>query len=92
MNKCFLLGRITNMSEYKFFFNNKIHNAKITFNIYTLENNFTKKQLINLEAYDDVADFLYRNCKIEDVIFIEGKLIKNMKVEALYCLKTGTKC
>ena len=87
MNRCFFLGKITNMSEYKFYFNSKKHNAKISFNIYTLENDFIKTQLISLEAYDDVADFLYRNCENQDIVLVEGRLMKNMNVEVLYCLK-----
>ena len=87
MNKCFFLGKIINMSEYKFYFNNKNHNSKISFEIGTLENNFFKEQRISLEAYDKVADFLYRNCENKDMVFIEGRLTKNMNVEVLYCSK-----
>ena len=86
MNRCFLLGKITNISEYKFYFNSKKHNANISFYMYTLENEFSKKQLIRLQAYDEVADFFYRNCENEDIVFIEGRLMKDMNVEVLYCL------
>ena len=86
MNRCYFLGKIANTLEYKFYFNSKKHNASISFNMYTLESELSKRELIRLQAYDGVADFLYRNCAHEDIVFIEGRLMKNMNVEVLYCL------
>ena len=39
--------------------------------------------VLRVYGYDEVADFLYRNCKENDTVVICGRLDGNMKVEVI---------
>lgn len=83
MNKCYFLGKILEISEYKFLYNSKKHNAIIKLKILTLDSDIKKGETIDVAMYDKVADYAYRYCKVEDIIFAEGRIGKNMKIEIL---------
>ena len=83
MNRCFFFGKIIEISDYKFFYNSKAHNAKINLKIKTLENKFEKSEIIISCAYDDIADNIYQNYVSSDIISVEGELTQNMEVNIL---------
>ena len=71
MNKVFLIGRIITEIEFKFIINSK--NISIaSFKIETLD-----KQIIQIKAYNEIADYVYRRFNKNDIITIEGKLEEN---------------
>lgn len=71
MNFCIVYGKI--ISEIQFDFIYKSKQISISrFNI-KLANN----SIIQIKAYDDLADFAYSKLKKEDIILIKGKLGKN---------------
>ena len=71
MNLCVVYGKI--ISEIQFDFIYKSKQISISrFNI-KLSNN----SIIQIKAYDDLADFAYSKLKREESIIIKGKLGKN---------------
>ena len=71
MNKVFLIGKIITEIEFKFIINSK--NISIaSFKIETLD-----KQIIQIKAYNEIADYVYRKFNKNDIITIEGKLEEN---------------
>ena len=81
MNKVFLVGKIIEKSDYKFFYNSREHNSKITLKIETLTSNYQNGTVIEINFYDNMADKIFRFSKIGDNAFVEGRLIKNMEIE-----------
>ena len=71
MNEVFLIGKIVTDINFDFIINSK-HCGLATFKIETLN-----RQVIQINAYDKIADDVYRKLKIEDSIFIHGRLGKN---------------
>lgn len=72
MNKVFLIGKVMTNIEFKFIINSeKVSKAK--FSIETLIDN----KIINLVAYDEMADYVYRNIKYKDMIIINGYIKEN---------------
>lgn len=68
MNICFLLGKVVDDIEFKFIYNSK--NVSISMFKLMLSN----KSIVECEAYDEIADYIYRNIKRDDLIFIEGSI------------------
>ena len=68
MNICFLLGKVVDDVEFKFIYNSK--NVSISMFKLMLSN----KSIVECEAYDEIADYIYRNIKRDDLIFIEGSI------------------
>ena len=68
MNICFLLGKVVDDIEFKFIYNSK--NVSISMFKLMLSN----KSIVECEAYDEIADYIYRNIKRDDLIFIEGTI------------------
>ena len=83
MNRCFFIGKIIEISDYKFFYNSKIHNAKISLKIQILVKKYEKKQIIILHGYDNIADHIYQNYTNNDIISVEGELMQNMEINIL---------
>ena len=83
MNKAYFCGKIIEISDYKFFYNSKKHDSKISIKIMTLESNCKKGVVIELDSYDSIADRIYKIFKKGDIVFVEGILVKDMKVEIL---------
>ena len=79
MNKVFLIGKIITEIEFKFIINSK--NILIaSFKIETLD-----KQIIQIKAYNEIADYVYSKINKNDIITIEGKLeIDGVIAELLY--------
>ena len=68
MNICILIGKIISDIEFKFIINSK--NKSIAYFDIELLN----KSIIRVKAYDEKADYVYRNLKIGQIIIIEGKI------------------
>ena len=68
MNLCILAGKIVSEIEFKFIIKSK-HKSIAYFNMELLN-----KSIIRVEAYDSMADFSYRNIKLNQLIVIEGKI------------------
>lgn len=81
MNKVYFIGKIIEMSDYKFFYNSKKHNSRINFKIKTLDSNYKEGTVIEINVYDNIADKMYRYFEKGDIISIEGQLIQNMEIE-----------
>lgn len=73
INICFLIGKIVTNIDFNFFYNSKEHISNVSFFI----ENSKSKGLIKIEAYDNLADIIYRKFDKEDVIKIMGKLRMN---------------
>ena len=71
MNLCIVYGKI--ISEIKFDFIYKSKHISISTFYIKLSNN----SIIQIKAYDDLADFTYSKLKKEDIIVVKGKLGKN---------------
>lgn len=75
MNLVFIYGKIIEDIKFDFMINNK-HVSVARFKV-ELKN----KSMIEVIAYDNVADFCYQNLKRGMHIFIEGKLNSKMEVQ-----------
>ena len=76
MNICILLGKILSKIELNFLYNSKKHISLVEFQISVsnpIGSNY-KKQIINIKAYDEQADNMYRKFKKGDLIILEGYL------------------
>lgn len=74
MNICFLLGKVVDNVEFKFIYNSK----NVSISIFKLM--LSNKSIVECEAYDEIADYIYRNIKKGNLIFIEGT-IKHESIE-----------
>ena len=83
MNRCFFIGKIQEISDYRFFYNSKVHNAKIELKINTMKTEYSKSELIILNGYDYIADEIYRHYKENDIVILEGEIMQNMEVNIL---------
>ena len=68
MNKVFLIGKIITEIEFKFIINSKDISIA-SFKIETLD-----KQIIQIRAYNEIADYVYSKFNKNDFIVIEGRL------------------
>ena len=75
MNLCILLGKIVSEVEFKFIINSK--NKSIAY--FDLE--LLNKSVVQVKAYDDKADYVYRKLKKGKSIIVEGKLRNNRNIE-----------
>ena len=75
MNLCILLGKIVSEIEFKFIINSK--NKSIAYFKIELLN----KSIVQVKAYDDKADYVYRKLKKGQSIIVEGKIRGNGNIE-----------
>lgn len=77
INICFLYGKIITPIDLQFFYNSKIHNSIVEFQIVVgcePSSRKKRKQTLNIRAYDDHADFMYRKYQKDKFIKIIGEL------------------
>lgn len=81
MNEIFIIGKVVSKIEYKFIINSKKYFSKAEFEIEL------NKQRFKVRGYNNIADFCYRRIKINDKVFINGRIesdmiinIKNIKI------------
>ncbi len=77
MNICFLYGKIISDIDFKFIMNNK---NKTSISVYKIQLN--NKSIVTVKGYNEIADYCYRNLKIGDNIYIQGRLNNMMEIEA----------
>lgn len=68
MNEVFLIGKVIGNVNFNFIINSK-HNSIARFNIKSLNG-----QIINIIAYNRLADFVYSKVNLNDLVFIYGYL------------------
>ena len=74
MNICILWGKIISDIDYKFIINSK--NKAIA----QFEMELLNKSIVKVQAYDEMADYIYRNLSKRDIIYIYGYLEGNEKI------------
>ena len=81
INICFLNGKIVSEPDFKFFYNSKKYISKVSFLLETEEGFISSKRgqntSIKVIAYNEMDDFIYRNCNINDIVIIRGFLQKD---------------
>ena len=77
MNKVFLIGKVKEKVDFKFYIKSKKISVAKTKVI------LANKSVVTIKGYDNMADYMHQNIKENDVIFIEGKLNENMEVEVI---------
>ena len=83
MNEVFLIGKVIGKITFKFIINSK-NKSIACFNIEINKNKTRDKQIINLKAYNELADLAYSRLKENDQIFINGKIEENViKVKSI---------
>lgn len=72
MNEVFLIGKIISDIEFKFIINSK-NKAIACFKIKTAD-----KQIVRMQAYNQLADFAYSKLNTNDKVFINGYIEDNV--------------
>ncbi len=72
MNEVFLIGKIISNIEFKFIINSK-NKAIACFEIETND-----KQIVRIQAYNQLADFVYSKLNTNDKVFINGYIETNV--------------
>ena len=72
MNEVFLKGKIISNIEFKFIINSK-NKAIACFEIETND-----KQIVRIQAYNQLADFAYSKLNTNDKVFINGYIETNV--------------
>ena len=72
MNEVFLIGKIISDIEFKFIINSK-NKAIACFEIKTAD-----KQIVRIQAYNQLADFAYSKLNTNDKVFINGYIENNV--------------
>ena len=68
MNEIFLIGKIFTDIDFKFIVNLKKKKSIVMFRLETIDAN-----VINIVAYNKMADYIYSKIKKEDIVFIYGE-------------------
>lgn len=95
MNLVFIKGKIIEKIEFKFIYSkNKTKNTPISIAQSKVE--LDNKSIIDVIGYNEKADWMYRNLTINEVIYIEGKLINNkedytnLKIQVMNIIKNNS--
>jgi single-stranded DNA-binding protein len=72
MNEVFLIGKIISNIEFKFIINSK-NKAIACFEIETND-----KQIVRIQAYNQLADFVYSKLNKNNQVFINGYIENNV--------------
>ena len=72
MNEVFLIGKIISDIEFKFIINSK-NKAIACFEIETND-----KQIVRIQAYNQLADFVYSTLNKNNQVFINGYIENNV--------------
>ena len=68
------LKQVKQKIEFNFLYNSKLHISLATFKIGLVNKIFSNsnEQIVNIKAYDEQADKVYKNLKKDDFVMIEG--------------------
>lgn len=72
MNEVFLIGKVISDIEFKFIINSK-NKAIACFEIETVD-----KQIVRMQAYNQLADFAYSKLNTNDKVFVNGYIEANV--------------
>lgn len=82
MNFCYIVGKIISKINFEFIIESK------DYSIATFKIKLSNNSIINVEAYNEQADYCYLKLHEENIIAIEGKMKNNcILLEQLYILK-----
>ena len=81
MNICFFSGKIISKIEFKFVMKNDVNLSSKHTSICYFDVLLNNNTVIKIKAYDDLADFCYRNLKEKYFINICGRLCQNYEIE-----------
>ena len=74
MNLCFLTGKIISEINFKFVLNSK--NISIVY----LKIELNNKSIVEVKAYNELADYCYSKLKKNDIIAIQGYLSNEIEI------------
>ena len=74
MNICFLIGKIVSEIDFRFILNIK-NKENISISKFDLE--IEENTILKVSAYDNIADYCYRDFDENDVVLIQGVLDTN---------------
>ena len=72
MNEVFLMGKVITGIEFKIIIHSK-RISRVKFKVKILEDN----EIISIVAYDELADYIYRNINIADIVTVNGYIEGN---------------
>ena len=72
MNICFLIGRIVSEIQFEFILNSKRNSIAI------FKLKLRNESIIEVQAYNELADYCYRKLKIEDRVLVYGSIKNNI--------------
>ena len=72
MNICFLIGEIISEVQFEFILNSK-NNSILTFEL-----KLSNGSIIEVQAFNEIADYCFRELKIGDIVFICGSIKSNI--------------
>ncbi len=78
MNLCCLLGKMITEPQFDFFYNSKKHVSVVKFKIKTQSEKYST--IINVKAFDEEADYIYRYFSKGDLVSVEGWINQKMEV------------
>lgn len=85
INLCFLSGKVINEIDLKFVYNSQKRSLdKKHTSIVKIELELQDGQVIQLHAYNEMADYVFINVKKGDYIFVQGE-VKSNYVEINWC-------
>ena len=85
MNICFFSGEIVSDVSFNFIISKDKSFKKCRhFNICYFELSLSNKTTVKVKAYDELADFCYRNLKNRDYVFLYGCLNDRFEVEGSF--------
>lgn len=74
MNLCFIIGKIITKIRFDFIINSK------NISIATFKIELSNNSIINIKAYDEIADYCFSNLIKGDTIAIQGELNSQMEI------------
>ena len=78
VNLCFLCGKVINEMNLKFIYDSRKKTLGIKrISIVKIELELLDKQIIELHAYNELADYAFRNINKNDLITVKGKIRNN---------------
>ena len=72
MNMCFLIGRIVSEIQFEFILNSKRNSIAI------FKLKLSNESIIEIQAYNEMADYCFRNLERGDKIFIYGSIKRHI--------------
>lgn len=85
INLCFLSGKVINEIDLKFVYNSQKRSLdKKHTSIVKIELELQDGQVMQLHAYNEIADYVFINVKKGDYIFVQGE-VKSNYVEINWC-------